>query len=425
MKPAQNTKIGIIGMGYVGLPLAVEFSQYFDVLGFDINGERIAELELGQDTTREVSPKILLKRDRLTLSQSMTDLLACNVFIITVPTPIDEFKNPNLDPLLTASKSVAEVLKKGDVVIYESTVYPGATEDDCVPILEKISGLILNKDFYVGYSPERINPGDNEHKISDIVKVTSGSCPEAANFIDDLYKIIITAGTYKAANIKEAEAAKVIENTQRDLNIALINELAIIFDKMEIDTEGVLKAAGTKWNFLPFSPGLVGGHCIGVDPYYLTYKAESIGYRPEIILSGRRLNDDMSNYVVSKLEKEMSRRVMPLKESKILIMGISFKENCPDMRNSKVIDIVKKLKVKGCEVTVYDPWVSSDDAMTEYGIQIADSLEKETFDVILLAVGHSIFKDMGIKKIREFGKDNNILFDLKYLFDNDQADLRL
>ena len=425
MKPAQNTKIGIIGMGYVGLPLAVEFSQYFDVLGFDINGERIAELELGQDTTREVSPKILLKRDRLTLSQSMTDLLACNVFIITVPTPIDEFKNPNLDPLLTASKSVAEVLKKGDVVIYESTVYPGATEDDCVPILEKISGLILNKDFYVGYSPERINPGDNEHKISDIVKVTSGSCPEAANFIDDLYKIIITAGTYKAANIKEAEAAKVIENTQRDLNIALINELAIIFDKMEIDTEGVLKAAGTKWNFLPFSPGLVGGHCIGVDPYYLTYKAESIGYRPEIILSGRRLNDDMSNYVVSKLEKEMSRRVMPLKESKLLIMGISFKENCPDMRNSKVIDIVKKLKVKGCEVTVYDPWVSSDDAMTEYGIQIADSLEKETFDVILLAVGHSIFKDMGIKKIREFGKDNNILFDLKYLFDNDQADLRL
>lgn len=425
MKPAQNTKIGIIGMGYVGLPLAVEFSQYFDVLGFDINCERIAELELGQDTTREVSPKILLKRDRLTFSQNKADLLACNVFIITVPTPIDEFKNPNLDPLLTASKSIAEVLKKGDVVIYESTVYPGATEDECVPVLEKISGLILNKDFYVGYSPERINPGDNEHKISDIVKVTSGSCPEAANFIDDLYKIIITAGTYRAANIKEAEAAKVIENTQRDLNIALINELAIIFDKMEIDTEGVLKAAGTKWNFLPFSPGLVGGHCIGVDPYYLTYKAESIGYRPEIILSGRRLNDDMSNYVVSKLEKEMSRRVMPLKESKILIMGISFKENCPDMRNSKVIDIVKTLKVKGCEVTVYDPWVSSDDAMTEYGIQIADSLKKETFDVILLAVGHSIFKDMGIKKIREFGKDNNILFDLKYLFDNDQADLRL
>ena len=425
MENTHNIKIGILGMGYVGLPLAVEFSKYFNVIGFDINIDRVSELKLGNDSTREVSADQFQNADKLELSSSLSDLLMCNVFIVTVPTPIDQYKRPNLKPLLSATESVGKVLREGDVVIYESTVYPGATEDDCVPILEGISGLKLNKDFYVGYSPERINPGDKEHRLTSIVKVTSGSNPHAAEFVDDLYNKIITAGTYKAASIKEAEAAKVIENTQRDLNIALINELAIIFDKMGIDTEGVLKAAGTKWNFLPFRPGLVGGHCIGVDPYYLTYKAESIGYRPEIILSGRRLNDSMSTYVVNKLIKEMSKKRVLIDGAKILVMGISFKENCPDIRNSKVVDIVYELQDYGCEVSVYDPWVCSDEVKSEYGITTIENIEENSFDATIIAVGHDQFKTMGITRIRKLGRENNIIFDLKYLFDKNEVDLKL
>jgi UDP-N-acetyl-D-glucosamine/UDP-N-acetyl-D-galactosamine dehydrogenase len=425
MEKIQNIKIGIIGMGYVGLPLSVEFSKYYNVIGFDVDINRISELKSGNDSTREVSIDQLKNADKLELSSNLSDLLICNVFIVTVPTPIDEYKRPNLKPLLSATESVGEVLREGDVVIFESTVYPGATEDDCVPILEDLSGLKLNKDFYVGYSPERINPGDKEHTLPSIVKVTSGSNPDAASFVDDLYKKIITAGTFRAASIKEAEAAKVIENTQRDLNIALINELAIIFDKMGIDTEGVLKAAGTKWNFLPFRPGLVGGHCIGVDPYYLTYKAESIGYRPEIILSGRRLNDTMSSYVVNKLVKEMSKRRILVGDAKILVMGIAFKENCSDIRNSKVVDIVLELRDYGCEVLVYDPWVCSDEVDSEYGITTTESVEEDYFDAIVVAVGHDQFKIMGIEEIRKLGRENNIIFDLKYLFKSSEVDLKL
>lgn len=425
MKEIQNIKIGIIGMGYVGLPLSVEFSKYYNVIGFDIDIDRVSALKLGNDTTREVSVEQLQNADKLELSSDLSDLLNCNVFIVTVPTPIDQYKRPNLKPLLSATASVGEVLQEGNVIIFESTVYPGVTEDECVPILEDLSGLKLNNDFYVGYSPERINPGDKEHTLPSIVKVTSGSNPEAANFIDDLYKKIITAGTFRAASIKEAEAAKVIENTQRDLNIALINELAIIFDKMGIDTEGVLKAAGTKWNFLPFKPGLVGGHCIGVDPYYLTYKAESIGYRPEIILSGRRLNDSMGSYVVNKLVKEMSKRRILVGDAKILVMGIAFKENCSDIRNSKVVDIVLELEDYGCKVLVYDPWVSPDEVESEYGIVTTDSLEENSYDAIIVAVGHDQFKIMGIEQIRTLGREKNIIFDLKYLFNNNEVDLKL
>ena len=425
MKNIHNIKIGILGMGYVGLPLAVEFSKYFNVIGFDIDIDRVSELKSGNDSTREVSVDQLKNADKLKLSSSLSDLVICNVFIVTVPTPIDEYKRPNLKPLLGATASVGEVLREGDVVIYESTVYPGATEDDCVPILEDVSGLTLNKDFYVGYSPERINPGDKEHSLTSIVKVTSGSNPYAAEFVDDLYSKIIIAGTYKAASIKEAEAAKVIENTQRDLNIALINELAIIFDKMGIDTEGVLKAAGTKWNFLPFRPGLVGGHCIGVDPYYLTYKAESIGYRPEIILSGRRLNDSMSSYVVNKLVKEMSKKRILVGGAKVLVMGIAFKENCPDIRNSKIVDLVYELQDYGCEVSVYDPWVCSGEVKAEYGITTIDNMEENSFDATIIAVGHDEFKAMGIAHLRKLGRKNNIIYDLKYLFGKNEVDLRL
>lgn len=425
MNDTQNIKIGILGMGYVGLPLAVEFSKHHDVVGFDINDDRVSVLRLGIDSNGEVDADELKNANNLELSSNLDDLAKCNVFIITVPTPIDENKRPNLMPLLGATKSVAEVLCKDDVVIYESTVYPGATEEDCVPILENFSRMKLNKDFFVGYSPERINPGDKEHRLPNIVKVTSGSSPEAAKFVDELYKKIITAGTFKASSIKEAEAAKVIENTQRDVNIALINELAIIFDKMGIDTEGVLKAAGTKWNFLPFKPGLVGGHCIGVDPYYLTYKAESVGYLPEIILSGRRLNDAMSAHVVGKLSKELIKNDINVKGARILVMGIAFKENCPDIRNSKVVDVVYELQNLGCEVSVYDPLVSADEVETEYGITTIDNLEENSFDAIIIAVGHSLFKEMGIANIRKFGKEDNIIFDLKYIFDSDEADLKL
>ncbi len=421
----HQIKIGILGMGYVGLPLAVEFSKHFPVVGFDINNTRISELNMGTDSTKEVSQSHLKEQGNLKLTSIFTELQSCNVYIITVPTPIDENNLPDLKPLINASQSVGKVLSPGNIVVYESTVYPGATEHDCVPILEKESGLEFNKDFYVGYSPERINPGDKDHTLSNIVKVTSGSTQIAADFIDDLYKKIVIAGTYKAASIKEAEAAKVIENTQRDLNIALINELAIIFDKMGIDTKGVLEAAGTKWNFLPFRPGLVGGHCIGVDPYYLTYIAESMGYTPEIILSGRRLNDGMSAYVAEKLLREMEEKEISFQDAKILIMGVSFKENCPDIRNSKVFDVASILQSKGCEVSVFDPWVNPDEVKAEYGISILENLQEDYYDATLIAVSHHQFKEMGIKQIRKLSKKKHIIFDLKYLFDRDEVDLKL
>ena len=425
MKDNKDTKIGILGMGYVGLPLAIEFSKYFQTLGFDIKDDRIFELKKGKDSSNEFEYKKLENIDNLKFTSDMNDLINCNIYIVTVPTPIDENNKPNLKPLFDATKKVGSVLSKGDTVIYESTVYPGATEEDCVPILEKISRLKLNKDFFVGYSPERINPGDKEHKLSDIVKVTSGSSLETANFVDNLYKKIITVGTYKASSIREAEAAKVIENTQRDLNIALTNELAIIFDKMGLDTEGVLKAASTKWNFLSFKPGLVGGHCIGVDPYYLTFKAESLGYRPEIILSGRHLNDTMSSFVVNKLIKEMDKRKIKVNESNILIMGIAFKENCSDIRNSKVVDVVTELGKHGCQVSVFDPLVCENEVEEEYGIKIIKNIKQNKFDAIIVAVGHLKFKEMGFESIKKFGRKESIIFDLKYLFSDNKADLKL
>ena len=425
MKNIHDIKIAILGMGYVGLPLAIEFSKYFNVIGFDIDTDRVSELNSGIDSTREVSANQLKNTDKLEITSNSSNLLMCNVYIVTAPTPIDKYKKPDLKALLGATATVGEVLREGDIVIYESTVYPGATEDDCVPILEDLSGLKLNKGFYVGYSPERINPGDKNHSLTSIVKVTSGSNKRASDFVDQLYKKIIIAGTYKAASIKEAEAAKVIENTQRDLNIALINELAIIFDKMDIDTEGVLKAAGTKWNFLPFKPGLVGGHCIGVDPYYLTYKAELIGHRPEIILSGRRLNDNMSSYVVKKLFREMSEQNIQVNGSNILVLGISFKENCPDIRNSKVADVVYELQDHRCKVSVYDPWVSSNEVEEEYGIKITNFLKEDSYDAIIVAVGHDQFKKMGFQFIRKLGRKKNIIFDLKHIFKKNEADLKL
>lgn len=364
----KDLKVAVVGLGYVGLPLAVEFGKKRTVVGFDINQGRIAELRQGIDSTLEVDAAELKEASELSFTSNLQDLQKCNVFIVTVPTPIDEHKQPDLTPLVKASESIGKVLKKGDIVIYESTVYPGATEEDCVPVLEKFSGLRFNEDFFAGYSPERINPGDKEHRVSSIKKVTSGSTPEIAELVDSLYREIITAGTHKASSIKVAEAAKVIENTQRDLNIALINELAIIFNRMGIDTEAVLKAAGTKWNFMPFRPGLVGGHCIGVDPYYLTHKAQSIGYHPEIILAGRRLNDGMGAYVVSQLVKAMLKRRIHVDGARVLLMGLTFKENCPDLRNTKVVDIVRELAEYNIQVDVFDPWVSAEDAMHEYGI---------------------------------------------------------
>lgn len=421
----ENIKIGVIGLGYVGLPLAVEFGKKFPVVGFDINNKRISELKSGDDTTFEVSGQELKEARFLSYTLKAEDLISCNYFIITVPTPIDQYKRPNLQNLLRASETVGKVLKRGDIVIYESTVYPGATEEDCVPILEQQSGLVFNKDFYCGYSPERINPGDKEHRIVNIKKVTAGSTPEAANLVDDLYKKIIIAGTYKAESIKVAEAAKVIENTQRDLNIALINELAIIFNKMGIDTEAVLKAAGTKWNFLPFRPGLVGGHCIGVDPYYLTHKAQGIGYNPEIILAGRRLNDGMGSYVVMRLIKMMNQRNIRVDGSKILIMGLSFKENCPDLRNTRIADIINELKEYNTQVDIMDPLVDPDEAIREYGIELLSSPPQQAYDAIILAVAHKQFCSMGAMTIRMFGKSKHIIFDLKYILNNEESDLRL
>ncbi|OSI13298.1 Vi polysaccharide biosynthesis protein VipA/TviB [Neisseria canis] len=424
MTPEQ-INLAIIGLGYVGLPLAVEFGKKRPVVGFDINHARIEALKQGHDATLEVDDDELASAKHLSYSADLEDLKKCNVFIVTVPTPIDEHNQPDLTPLVKASETIGKVLKKGDIVIYESTVYPGATEEDCVPVLEKFSGLKFNQDFYAGYSPERINPGDKEHRVSTIKKITSGSTPEVADVVDALYNEIIVVGTHKATSIKVAEAAKVIENTQRDLNIALINELAVIFNKMGIDTEAVLKAAGTKWNFLPFRPGLVGGHCIGVDPYYLTHKAQSIGYHPEIILAGRRLNDNMAGYVASQLVKALLKKRVQVEGAKILLMGLTFKENCPDLRNTKVVDIIKELKEYNITVDVYDPWIDHAEAQHEYGLTPISSLEEGQYDGIILAVAHKQFKEMGIEAIRKLAKKEHVIYDLKYLFTAEETDLRL
>lgn len=421
----QNIKLAVIGLGYVGLPLAVEFGKKRDVLGFDINPRRIAELSSGIDNTLEVEPEELKTAAQLRYTSDASELAQANVYIVTVPTPIDEYKRPDLTPLIRASETIGKVLKRGDIVIYESTVYPGATEEDCVPVLERVSGLRFNEDFFAGYSPERINPGDKVHRLPSIRKVTSGSTPEIADVVDALYSEIITAGTHKAASIRVAEAAKVIENTQRDVNIALINELTLIFNKLGIDTLDVLEAAGTKWNFLPFRPGLVGGHCIGVDPYYLTHKAQSIGYHPEIILAGRRLNDGMGAYVASQLVKSMTKKCIQVQGSRVLIMGLAFKENCPDLRNTRIVDIVHELAEYDVNVDVFDPWVDAEEAHKEYGIKPIPQPEMGQYDGIVLAVAHDEFKNMGAEKIRALGKAPHVLYDLKYILDRNDSDLRL
>ncbi len=425
MMNINDIKIAVIGLGYVGLPLAVEFGKHRSVVGFDIHAERISALKAGTDHTLEVSNDELASSKQLQFSSDINALKDCNFFIVTVPTPIDAYKQPDLTPLIKASEAIGSLLKKDDIVVYESTVYPGATEEVCIPVLEKVSGLTFNQDFYAGYSPERINPGDKEHRVTNILKVTAGSTPEIADFVDEVYNLIITAGTHKAASIKVAEAAKVIENTQRDVNIALINELAVIFNKMNIDTEAVLEAAGTKWNFLPFRPGLVGGHCIGVDPYYLTHKAQAIGYNPEIILAGRRLNDSMGEYVVTQLVKTMIKKRIQVEGAKVLILGLSFKENCPDVRNTKIIDIVHELEEYNIEVDVYDPWVNSASAQHEYDITPIDKPVADQYDGVILAVAHKQFIDMGIENIRALGKDDHVLYDLKYIFTKDETDIRL
>ena len=421
----QDVKLAIVGLGYVGLPLAVEFGKKRPVLGFDINARRISELNEGKDHTLEVDSQELAQAANLRFTHEAAQLAEANVFIVTVPTPIDEYKQPDLTPLVRASETLGKVLKRGDIVIYESTVYPGATEEVCVPVLERISGLRYNEDFYAGYSPERINPGDKSHRVSTIKKVTSGSTPEVAELVDALYGQIIVAGTHKAQSIRVAEAAKVIENTQRDVNIALINELALIFNKMGIDTQAVLEAAGTKWNFLPFRPGLVGGHCIGVDPYYLTHKAQSIGYHPEIILAGRRLNDSMGGYVVSQLVKAMTKRRIQVQGSKVLVMGLTFKENCPDLRNTRVVDIVRELGEYNIHVDVYDPWVDTAEAEHEYGITPVKALAQGAYDGVIIAVAHHQFVELGAKGIRALGKPEHVLYDLKYVLTADESDLRL
>ncbi len=421
----QDVRLAVIGLGYVGLPLAVEFGRKRPVVGFDINPRRIEDLKVGDDFTLETTQEELAAARHLSYTTNIDDLRACNVYIVTVPTPIDEYKRPDLTPLIKASETVSRVLKRGDIVIYESTVYPGCTEEDCVPVLEKHSGLKFNEDFYCGYSPERINPGDKEHRVTNIKKVTSGSTPEIADLVDVLYSEIITVGTHKAETIKVAEAAKVIENTQRDLNIALINELALIFNKMGIDTEAVLKAAGSKWNFLPFRPGLVGGHCIGVDPYYLTHKAQAIGYHPEIILAGRRLNDSMGTYVVAQLVKVMTKKRIQMGGAKVLVMGLTFKENCPDLRNTRVIDIIRELKDYNCEVDVYDPWVNAEEAQHEYGITTVAHPRSGSYDAIVIAVAHNEFRLLGAKGLRALGKADCVVYDLKYVLAQKDADLRL
>lgn len=421
----EQLKIAIMGLGYVGLPLAVEFGKKVQTTGFDINLQRIQELNNFQDHTLEVSAEELAQVENLSYSSHIEQLKQCNFFIVTVPTPIDNFKQPDLTPLIKASQSIAQILKKGDVVVYESTVYPGATEEVCIPVLEQYSGLVFNQDFFVGYSPERINPGDKQRKVTNILKITSGSTDEVADYIDTVYQLIIEAGTYKAPSIKVAEAAKVIENTQRDVNIALINELALIFNKMNIDTEEVLKAAGTKWNFLPFRPGLVGGHCIGVDPYYLTHKAQSLGLHPEIILAARRLNDRMGEYVATQLIKEMVKQRIQVVGARILILGLSFKENCPDIRNTKIVDMVKALKEYDLDLDIYDPWVSPQEVEHEYGLTPITQLPQHHYDAVILAVAHDEFKNMSIADFKALSKENYVLYDLKYILDKAESSIRL
>ena len=421
----NSKKIALIGLGYVGLPLAVEFGKKRSVVGFDINQSRINDLKNGIDSTLETTSQELKDAVHLGYTTNLEDVKDCDIYIVTVPTPIDKHKRPDLTPLEKSSKSVGSILKKGDIVIYESTVYPGATEEVCVPILEEKSGLTFNKDFYCGYSPERINPGDKEHRVTTIKKVTAGSTPEIATEVDELYQEIITAGTHKASSIKVAEAAKVIENTQRDVNIALINELALIFNKLDIDTESVLEAAGTKWNFLPFRPGLVGGHCIGVDPYYLTHKALEVGYNPEMILAGRRLNDSMGSYVADQVSKLMTKKRIHVVDANVLIMGLTFKENCPDLRNTRVVDLIEEFESFNCNVDVYDPWVDKDEAVHEYNIKPIDQLVEGKYDAILLAVAHDEFKALSADQIRGLGKDNHVLYDIKYLLGANEVDGRL
>ena len=421
----RKCRLGIVGLGYVGLPLAVEFGKHFDTIGFDIKPHRIAELTSGRDSTLEVSRAELKAATRLSFSTKLDDLKRCRVLIVTVPTPIDEYKRPDLTPLIKASETVGKTLSKGAVVVYESTVYPGCTEEVCVPILERESGLKVNRDFFVGYSPERINPGDKEHRLTTIRKVTSGSTPEAAEFIDKLYGSIVTAGTHKASSIKVAEAAKVIENTQRDVNIALINELALIFNRLGLDTEEVLSAAGTKWNFLPFKPGLVGGHCIGVDPYYLTHKAQSIGYHPEMILAGRRVNDNMGLYVAGEIIKLMTEKRIHVKRARTLMLGMTFKENCPDIRNSKVIDVVRELEKYGAEVDIYDPWADGQECRHEYGLRPIKTLKPKHYDVAVVAVAHREFRDLGAEGVRRLCRKNHVVYDIKHVFRAAEVDGRL
>lgn len=421
----ENLKIGIVGLGYVGLPLAVEFGKIFDTIGFDVNKKRVDELISGLDLTLECSKDELNSAPLLTYTEQLEHIKDCNFYIVTVPTPITDEKTPDLNPLKKASEALAKVISRGDIVVFESTVYPGATEEVCIPIIEKQSGLVFNRDFFAGYSPERINPGDKVNRLTTIMKITSGSTPDVANFVDHVYGAIVTAGTHKASSIKVAEAAKVIENTQRDLNIAVINEFAKIFNKLGIDTEEVLKAAGTKWNFLHFKPGLVGGHCISVDPYYLTHKAQEVGYRPEVILAGRRINDGMGEYVATQLVKALSRKKIHIDEAKVLIMGFTFKGDCPDVRNTKIIDIVKELKDFNMSVDVYDSWASKDEVLHEYGIELIDDLKDDYYDAIVLAVDHSLTKEMGSKNLRRLGKLEHVLYDVKHIFPIHESDIRL
>ena len=425
MQNLQSAKIAMIGLGYVGLPLAVEFGKKYQTIGFDINEERIQQLRDGVDTTLEVEPELLASANLLQYTNQIDDIKDSNIYIVTVPTPIDKHKRPDLTPLVKASQTIGPILKKGDIVIYESTVYPGATEEVCIPILEQLSGLTYNSDFFAGYSPERINPGDKEHRVTNILKVTSGSNDETAEFVDQLYASIITAGTHKASSIQVAEAAKVIENTQRDVNIALINELALIFNRLNIDTLEVLEAAGTKWNFLPFRPGLVGGHCISVDPFYLTHKAQEVGYHPQVILSGRQINDGMGEYIAETVIKMMTQRKIHVVGSNILIMGLAFKENCPDLRNTRVVDIISELDAYHANVDIYDPWVDSDEAEHEYNLKTISEPKSNHYDAIILAVGHKEFLEMGPDAIRALGHKDHILYDVKCVLPKDKVDARL
>ena len=421
----MKNKIALIGLGYVGLPLAVQFGKIIETIGFDVDESRIEELRLGKDRTLEVEAGDLEQATKLSYTANPDEISDCNIYIVTVPTPIDKHKRPDLIPLINSSKTIGVLLSENDIVIYESTVYPGATEEVCIPILERESGLKFNQDFYCGYSPERINPGDKEHRVTNIKKVTSGSTPEIADKIDELYKSIITAGTYKATSIKVAEAAKVIENTQRDINIALMNELALIFSRLDIDTEEVLKAAGSKWNFLPFRPGLVGGHCIGVDPYYLTHKAIEVGYHPEIILAGRRLNDSMASYVAEQVTKLMNNKRIHVVDANVLIMGFTFKENCPDIRNTRVVDLITELENVNCNVDVYDPWIDEVETKRQYNIVPIDAPASGKYDAVIVAVAHDKFKEMGIAELKTFTKPNHVIYDIKYILPKNDVDGRL